>query len=254
MTKQPLISIITVVYNGEKYLQQTINSVHNQSYKNIEYIIIDGGSIDNTLNLIKKNEFKISKWVSEPDKGLYDAMNKGIKLAKGKLIGIINSDDWYEKDAVQNIVNEYLLYPHKNIFHGDVFHIAQDNTVKLKKHNPSVFLFKYYGMMYNHPSMFVSKSTYQKYQYNIHLKSLSDYQFALEVFYDDESEFHYLNKVISNFRLGGVSANINITKSLKEGYIARKNAGMNIIENYFSVLLRLSIFTIKKSFPWIKKP
>ena len=77
-------------------------------------------------------------------------------------------------------------------------------------------------MMYNHPSMFVSKSTYSKYQYNIHLKSLSDYQFALEVFYDDESEFHYLNKVISNFRLGGVSANINITKSLKGLYSKKK--------------------------------
>ncbi len=117
MINAPLISIITVVYNGEKYLKQAIESVINQTYKNIEYIIIDGGSTDNTLNIIKNYHQNISKWVSEPDNGLYDAMNKGIKLATGELIGMVNSDDWSELTAVEIIVNEYLKNDNKQIFH-----------------------------------------------------------------------------------------------------------------------------------------
>ena len=246
MIKQPLISIITVVYNGEKYLQQTIDSVKNQSYKTIEYIIVDGGSTDKTIDIIKKNRNIVSQWISEPDKGLYDAMNKGIKMAKGELIGMINSDDWYELDAVQNVVSAYLLNPNKSIFHGDINHIMEDNTSILKKHNSSTFLFKYYGMMYNHPSMFVRNETYKKHQYNIDLQSLSDYQFTLEIFYTGKNELYYIEEVISNFRLGGISAKVNIIKSIKEGFLARKKAGMNIFENIFSVLLRFSIFSIKR--------
>ena len=112
---EPLISIITVVYNGEEYLEQTINSVINQTYKNIEYLIIDGGSTDGTLDIIKKYDNHISYSVSESDKGLYDAMNKGISIANGELIGMINSDDWYELDAVELIVNKYLENPTLNI-------------------------------------------------------------------------------------------------------------------------------------------
>lgn len=106
-SSEPLVSIITVVFNGEKYLEQTILSVLNQTYSNIEYIIIDGGSSDATLDIINKYTDKIDYWVSEPDSGIYDAMNKGISLATGQLIGIINSDDWYELDAVEEIVRAY---------------------------------------------------------------------------------------------------------------------------------------------------
>lgn len=114
--KAPLISIITVVYNGEKYLEQTIQSVINQTYKNIEYIVIDGGSTDGTLDIIKKYEEHISYWVSESDKGLYDAMNKGIGVAKGELIGMINSDDWYELEAVEIMAEAYKNNPTKVYF------------------------------------------------------------------------------------------------------------------------------------------
>ena len=117
--KLTLVSIITVVYNGEKYLQQTIDSVVNQSYRNIEFIIIDGGSTDGTLDIIKANEESVSKWISEPDEGLYDAMNKGIRLSRGEIIGMINSDDWYELDAVKIMVEAFLNNPTKNIFHAD---------------------------------------------------------------------------------------------------------------------------------------
>ena len=91
----PLVTIITVVFNGEKYLQQTIQSVINQTYDNVEYVVIDGGSTDGTVDIIRKYEDKIDYWVSEPDQGIYDAMNKGIQLAGGEIVGLINSDDCY---------------------------------------------------------------------------------------------------------------------------------------------------------------
>ena len=102
--EKPLISVVTVVYNGEKTLEQTILSVVNQTYNNVEYIIIDGGSKDNTLDIIKKYEDKIDYWQSEPDKGIYDAMNKGIKLATGEFIYILGCDDFLiDKDIFENI-------------------------------------------------------------------------------------------------------------------------------------------------------
>jgi len=243
----PLISIITVVYNGEKYLQQTIDSVHNQNYKNIEYIIIDGGSTDGTLDIIKENEVKISKWISEPDNGLYDAMNKGANLSSGDLIGTINSDDWYELDAVQNIVNAYLKNPTKKIFHADKNCIEPKGETHIKKAKTSSFLLKYYGMVLNHPTMFIHNDVYKYHQYNINLTSLSDYQYVLSVFLKNKNTFCYIPKVISNFRQGGISGGLSLKQSLKENYFARKNAGMNFPQRIFAILVRL-LFEIYKVF------
>ena len=121
MKDQPLISIITVVYNGERFYIQTID-LKNQTYKNIEYIIADGASSDTTLEIIKKINQHISKWFGIIDQGLYDAMNKGIKLSNGQIIGTINSDDWYEPNAVQQVVQSR-SFSQKKIFHGDIKYI-----------------------------------------------------------------------------------------------------------------------------------
>lgn len=239
MNKTPLISIITVVYNGEKYLQQTIDSVYNQAYKNIEYIIVDGGSTDNTLNIIKQNETKISKWVSEPDKGLYDAMNKGVKMSTGVLIGTINSDDWYELNTVQLVVNEYLKTPSKTIFHGYRYNILENGDKQLYKFNNSNFRFKYFSMTYSHPSMFISKELYKTNSYSIKLKLYADYQFVLTAFLKDSTQFVYIDKPLVNFRLGGVSGNGSFFGELKEAYVARKAAKMSLIECAFSYILVL---------------
>src|SRR4051794_14825027 len=98
-----LVSIITIVYNSDKTLEDTIKSVLQQSYPHIEYILIDGGSTDQSLSIIKRYD-KFVKWISEPDKGISDAFNKGIKMSTGELIGIINADDWYEDGAIETIV------------------------------------------------------------------------------------------------------------------------------------------------------
>lgn len=244
--KTPLISIITVVYNGEQYLEQTIQSVINQTYKNIEYIIIDGGSTDGTLDIIKKYEENVTYWVSEKDKGLYDAMNKGIRIAKGELIGMINSDDWYELEAVELMVAAYQNNPTKSIFHADRYDIDDDGNKTVKKFHPSAFKFKYYGMTYNHPSMFISKDEYTEHLYNTNLRALSDYQFVLEAFLRDKNSLFYINKAIVNYRLDGISAQMILKKSLIEGFTARQNAGMFFFMNIFSVIFRLSIFSIYK--------
>jgi len=248
MSSHPLISVITVVYNGEKYLEQTIQSVVGQTYTNIEYIIVDGGSTDGTLDLIKKYESNISKWVSERDKGLYDAMNKGIRMAKGDIIGMINSDDWYEPEAVQLIVDAAIQNPSKKIFHGDRYDVLKDGTRKVKPFHPSRFKFVYYGMTYNHPSMFVHRDIYENTIYNINLRALSDYEFVLKNLLQDSEVFQYIAISYVNYRLDGLSGTMSTKEILREGYTARRNAGLVFIKNSFSYCLRLLIRTAQFKF------
>ncbi|MCY2687774.1 glycosyltransferase family 2 protein [Salinimicrobium sp. TH3] len=240
---QPLISIITVVYNGERYLEQTIASVLGQTYDNIEYLIIDGGSTDGTIDIIKKYEQHLSGWVSEKDQGLYDAMNKGIARAKGELIGMINSDDWFEATAVETVVKEYRAFPDKKIFHGDRNDILNNGKARLKRFHPSNIKFKYLGMTYNHPSMFVHRELYARGTYNIHLQALSDYEFVLAHYLRNPELFRYIPVAYVNYRLDGISANMKLFRRIKEGYRARKNAGLNILENSFSALFRMTVFS-----------
>ena len=115
----PLVTIITVVLNGEKYVEQTFKSVFNQTYLNIEYIVIDGCSKDNTIDIIKKYDNQIDYWQSGSDNGIYFAMNKGIELANGELIGILNADDYYNEYTVKLIVESYLK-TNVDVFHGDI--------------------------------------------------------------------------------------------------------------------------------------
>lgn len=244
--KNLLVSIITVVYNGEEFLQQTIDSIRNQTYSNIEYIIIDGGSTDKTISIIKNNKDVITSWISEKDAGLYDAMNKGIKMSTGELIGIVNSDDWYEKNAVELNVKEYFKNPSKKIFHADKRCINSDGTTFVRKAKNHRFLIKYHGMVLNHPTMFIHKSIYENNEYNTKLSSLSDYQLVLTIYNQDNGHLHYIPEVVSNYRLGGISAKLKLSKSIRENFIARRNAGLNIIECYFAISLRFFSEGVKK--------
>ncbi len=246
--EKPLISIITVVFNGEKYLAQTIESVINQTYQNIEYIIIDGGSTDGTHDIVERYKKHISYFVSEPDEGLYDAMNKGIALAKGQLIGMINSDDWYELNTVKLMVDAYRNNPSKTIFHADRFDIDDDDSKKVRKFNASVFKFKYYGMTYNHPSMFITNTEYEKHEYNITLRSLSDYQFVLEAFLRDEKTFHYIASPLVNYRLDGISAQISTLQALREGMVVTKITGYSFCKRMLSLSVRFTMFSLYKNY------
>ena len=200
-TDYPLVSIITVVFNGERYLEQTILSVINQKYRNFEYIIIDGLSSDKTRDIIRKYENKIDYWISESDAGIYDAMNKGIALSNGELIGIINSDDWYEEVAVAEVVEKYKCNLDINIFHG-LHRLWDDRGVLGVIGHTDLFLNN--GMI-SHPSCFIKRSIYEKYgNYSCEYKIVSDYELMLR-FKSKEVSFMFIEKILANFRNNGIS-------------------------------------------------
>lgn len=224
--EKPLISVITVVFNGEKTLEQTILSVVNQTYDNVEYIIVDGGSKDSTLDIIKKYEDKIDYWQSEPDKGIYDAMNKGIGLATGDYVAILNSDDFYELNACEIIKNEILKQEY-DVYHAIERFIDDDgNIVNL-----------YSGSKYQlnkqclaHETCFIKKSLYEVYKYNEKdFKSAADYDLIC-LLYEKGAKFKFVEKIILTFRLGGMSDSI---LGLLEGNKVRYKYGYISFFDYF---------------------
>ncbi len=257
MKYKPLMSIITVCYNSENTIEDTILSVLNQTYQKIEYIIIDGKSNDNTISIIKKYQplFKekgiIYTWISEKDKGIYNAMNKGIKMSNGEWIGIINSDDWYELDAIKNIVLKINKHSKVELIHGNMNVYRNKDIVFISK--PDVHFNKIKkGMYINHPTVFVKKDVYNKYGLlSEKFKIVSDWHFILKVY--KFINIKYLeNIIISNFRDGGISSQFTIEQA-KEKHKARKLLKIyKIIDIYYIYdLIKLSLIK-EKTFENIK--
>jgi len=208
--KLPLVSIITVVYNGESSIERTIKSVLDQTFTNIEYIIIDGGSSDNTLTIIERYSDRIDFWMSEPDNGIADAFNKGIFFCTGEIIGIINADDWYETDTVQTIVDNLRPYPAVYSGHMNLFDHNGEKLLKLHKSRPERLS---QTMRVAHPSTFVHKTVYEMAGiYSTDFKSAMDYDFFLRV-RAYPFEIVIINEVLSNMRLGGISRNLPMVLS-----------------------------------------
>lgn len=200
------VSIITVCYNSEKTIERTIQSVLNQTYKNIEYIVVDGKSTDSTLEIIKKYQpifQEKMKVISEPDEGIYYAMNKGIEYAKGELIGIINSDDYYEPDAVENMVNAMtdnsyqILYGMVRIIENGV-----ETKIEMQKHE------NLSEEMLAHPTCFVTKKLYRDFgMFDTKYRSCADHDFMLRMRKHTEIVFVPVYKIIASFSKGiGMSA------------------------------------------------
>ena len=159
MISNPLVSIITIIYNGDKYLKKCMDSIKNQSYKNIEYIIIDGGSTDNSLNIVKSYGELVNVLVSEKDRGISDAFNKGIARATGKIIGILNSDDYFNDDTIEKVVSFYNSENQESgIYFGDIRYF--DDTMSYIRISDLSKMWKY--MSLNHPSVFVTSDVYKK--------------------------------------------------------------------------------------------
>lgn len=238
MENKPLISIITVCYNSEKTIKDTIESVLNQTYTNIEYILIDGNSSDSTVEIIKSYEVEakekgiIYRWISEPDKGIYDAMNKGIDRTAGELIGIINSDDWYELNAIKKIVNIYIKDVSIDILHGNIIRASKEKeTLGLIK--PGLLKKINKGMQLHHPTCFVKKKYYEKYgMYDINYKLASDYKFIIEAYSKNKAKFYYLDNLISYMRVDGATEE-NINLSWKECHKIRIEMGVNLLISIF---------------------
>ena len=198
------VSIITVCLNSEETIEQTIQSVLGQTYPNIEYIIIDGVSTDKTLDIISK--YEVTKLVSEKDSGIYEAMNKGLNLATGSIIGILNSDDWYEPDTVESVVTVF-EQSKAHIIYGNINVWDKHNYVGVTKPRPLKELRT--KMPIEHPATFVTEEVYKKHKFSTKYKVISDRELLLRL-YSQGYQFTYLDKVLANFRLGG-SCYINNT-------------------------------------------
>jgi len=205
-----LVTVITVVFNGESFLEQTIQSVINQTYDNIEYIVIDGGSTDNTLNVIRKYDEMIDYWVSEADCGLYYAMNKAIKLSTGEFVGIINSGDWYELDAVESSIlilnNKCLDYVYGNAYLVN----NQGNRNGIFSAIPTARLNKaiYYVQPYPHVSAFIKRSVYLREKlFNTSYTVSADHEFSLRMYTRGYKGFD-IGRIVASVRPGGLSGTL----------------------------------------------
>ncbi|MGV8137969.1 MAG: glycosyltransferase family 2 protein [Mangrovibacterium sp.] len=214
------ISVITVVLNGSSHIEQTIQSVLNQAYSNLEYIIIDGGSTDGTIDVIKKYQNRITYWESEADKGISDAFNKGIRKATGDVIGIINADDWYEPDALERIAEEYTSNPEIGIFYG-MTAFRRGGNVHLHPVKPLAHVGLFWGMSLTHPGVFVRKKTYDSVgMFNLSYRLAMDYDFLLRALLAG-IKFKFVDHHLSNYRSGGLSDRF-YQESVRECVISQK--------------------------------
>ena len=227
----PLVSIITVVFNGDKYLEQTIQSVINQDYSNVEYLVIDGGSNDRTLEIIQRYEDKIDYWISEVDHGLYDAMNKGLQFSTGEIIGIINSDDAYVEGAISKTVEEFKRYQsteerNKLVFCGSMFGIDEESKIKCRIDKPEkVFCSTVHKTMpVNHPATFVCSKVYAKVGlFNTDYKIAADYDLIYRIYAEKAAKFILMDEGIACMRASGVSNRLSsLWIKAKERYLIRQ--------------------------------
>lgn len=246
------ISIITVTYNSAKTISDTLKSISSQDYTDIEHIIVDGNSQDETLQLVR--EFThVSKLISEKDDGIYHAMNKGIKMATGDVIGILNSDDVYARtDVLSKIAN---LFADKNIkaSYGDLQYVKATDMTKVVrswksgKFKPSYF---YFGWMPPHPTFFVRKEVYEKVGlFNTSLKSAADYELMLRILFKNQFQAAYLPEILVKMRTGGVSNSSLVQRVLanRQDRLAWK---INELKPYFFTLY---LKPLRKIFQFLKK-
>jgi len=221
-------SIITVVLNNKLYIEDCIQSVLNQSYEEIEYIVIDGGSTDGTIEIIKKYGSKISRWVSKPDTGIYDAMNKGIQLATGEIIGFLNSDDIYAEGGIIGSIVACFAESAADTCYGDLVYVNCENTEKQVRYWRSGTFNKdkfRRGWMPPHPTFFVRRHVYEKCgSFDLNFPLAADYELMLRFLYKYEITTTYIPKVLVKMRTGGRSSPglLNTAKAVFENYEAWK--------------------------------
>jgi glycosyltransferase involved in cell wall biosynthesis len=234
------ISIITITYNSESTLSETIESVLSQSYQNIEYIIIDANSTDKTVEIVKSYGERVSTFLSEKDDGIYDAMNKGLKLATGDIVGILNSDDVYFNNRTIEDVIEVFEKEKSSSVYGDLYYVAEDNLEKVSRYWKSSSFkqgsFKK-GWHPAHPTFFVKRDIYEKYGYfDLNMEVSADFELMLRFLEKYAISTSYLPKVLVKMRLGGES-NSSIKNIIKGNKSILKAFDKNEIEvNKFSYI------------------
>lgn len=236
LVKNPLITIVTVVYNGKDSIEQTINSVINQEYKNIEYIIIDGNSNDGTLDIIKKYEHRIDYWQSEKDNGIYDAMNKAIKNASGDWINFMNSGDlFYSTDVISNIFIDDLS--NYDVIYGNTLLYSSFGT---KIYYPLQKFEKLSHMPFNHQSCFTKTSLYKEKGFDISFKICADFNFY-KILINENKKFLYKNIIIARYETEEGLSVKNTFLLNKENFKIQNESNYKV--KYFFFIL---VYNIKK--------
>lgn len=232
------ISVITVVFNNERTIKSTIDSVIGQSYPEVEYIVIDGGSTDKTIDIIRSYGKKVSKLISEKDEGIYDAMNKGIKAAEGDVICFLNSDDFYVDNQVLEKVAGIFNTKKVDSCYGDLYYVDKNDinkVIRLWRSQPYKKGIFRRGWYPPHPSFFVKKYIFDKYGgFNLKFKISADYELTLRFLEKYSISSYYLPEVLVKMRVGGESNRniLNILKANYECYKAWQENGLkyNIID------------------------
>jgi glycosyltransferase involved in cell wall biosynthesis len=246
------VSIITATYNSASTIRDTLESVAKQTYSNIEHIIIDGLSKDNTLDIVKEYPH-VEKVISEKDKGIYDAMNKGIRAATGDVVGILNSDDFYPHNNILKKVTEEFRTKKVNAIIGDILFVSPNNIKKVvryysaKRWKPSKFV---KGYMPPHPSFFVYKKFYEQLGvYQIDYKIAADYELLIRFLATNQLSYSYIPEAIVHMRAGGVS-----NESIKSRYVLNQEIVRACKENGLNTnMLILSLKYVNKIFEYLPK-
>lgn len=232
------VSIITVAYNSDLYIDDCIQSIINQTYKDIEYIVIDGGSTDNTLNIAKKYS-EIEILISEKDEGMYHALNKGIELASGAIIGFLHSDDiLYKKDAIEKIVLEFKT-KNCDAIYSDLAYVKQNNLEKIirywKSGKYSITKLKN-GWMPPHPTLYVKKKCYDNYgKFDLSYKIAADYDLMLRFLNLYNINISYIPELFVKMRLGGKS-NKNIKNIMYKTCDDYRAVRKNKVGGFFTIV------------------
>lgn len=237
-SSKPLISIITVVLNNDKYLQECLDSLHAQKYKNYEHIIIDGGSTDNTIQIIKKNENKIDYWISERDRGIYDAFNKGMDLAKGDYLGFLNSDDiYYSQNTLDYVVDAFKNNLNIDFLYGPV----KKHWALLHGYKPWKIYFTW-GFYTSHSTGFFIKNSSAKIvgKYNLKYQYSSDYDYFFRMIVKKKLKGIGISKekIFGVFRRGGYSSSVKFLDHFKEEIMIRNDNKQNKILILFIIIYK----------------
>jgi glycosyltransferase involved in cell wall biosynthesis len=246
------VSIITIAYNSAKTIEDTIKSVIAQDYTDIEYIVVDGASKDDTLAIINKYKSSIAKFVSEKDKGIYDAMNKGVAMATGDIIGILNSDDFYADSHVISDVVQKFQSENCDGLYADLVYVDREKLDKvLRVWNAGPYFHGRFlkGWMPPHPTFFVRKKCYDQFGlYSLELKSAADYELMLRFIHKHRITLAYLPRIITKMRAGGQS-NITLKNRIRANMEDRMAWKMN---NLRPALFTLTRKPLSKIFQFIK--
>ena len=249
-----MISIITATYNSAETINDTIKSVLCQTNKDFEYIIVDGGSTDETIDIVKSYESEFSgklKWVSEKDKGIYDAMNKGIKMASGDIIGILNSDDYYTSDDILQTIADAFKCQNVDAIYGDIHFIKDGVPDKCVRYYSSRLFSPFwlrFGFMPAHPSFYCKREVFDKSGlYRLDYKIGSDYEMMVRLFRKHKISSRYVPKDFVTMRTGGAS-NSNLQSRLtliKEDVKACRDNGIYTNELFICLKFLYKIFEFR---------